>query len=54
MLVDGFVHGAWKRERDPAKLVIDPLVSRFTKKETSSVTAEGLRLLGFLTGDRDV
>ena len=53
VLVDGFVRGSWKREREgeTVVLVIDPLVRRFTKKETSSISAEGLRLLSFLTDD---
>jgi hypothetical protein len=51
VLVDGFVRGSWKMEvqRDDATLLIDPLVRRLTKREISTVTAEGLRLLAFLT-----
>jgi hypothetical protein len=59
VLIDGFVRGSWKLERagDAATLFLDPLIRRFEKAETSSVMAEGLRLLAFLTdgtGDHDV
>ena len=46
VLVDGFVHASWKitRLREEATITISPL-RRLSKKNTSSVLAEGRRLL---------
>ncbi len=49
VLVDGAVRGGWRleRDRDAARLVVQSL-KRPTSKDTSALTAEGLRLLEFL------
>ncbi len=49
VLVDGAVRGGWRleRDRDAARLVVQSL-KRPTSKDTSALTAEGLRLLKFL------
>ena len=57
-LVDGFVAGTWKveRERDRASLVIRPLVP-LTRDDERALLDEGEALLAFLAGDtvaRDV
>jgi Winged helix DNA-binding domain len=50
VLVDGFVRCAWRLEpgEDGTALAIDPVVRPLTKREASSVAAEGRRLMRFL------
>jgi hypothetical protein len=55
-LVEGFVGGRWRMERERATLTIEPVV-RLTKRDASDLTEEGARLLAFLAPDdssRDV
>jgi hypothetical protein len=52
VLVDGFVAGVWRVERQrgaAADLVVEPL-RRLSRAEADAVGAEGLRLLGFVAG----
>ncbi len=52
LLVDGFWQANWaiSRENGAATLTIDPF-RRLTKRDTSAVTREGLRLLDFVAPD---
>lgn len=50
VLVDGFVHGAWKiaRQRGSATLTIEPF-KPLSEDDRAAVTAEGAKLLAFAT-----
>lgn len=51
-LVDGFVHGLWRieRERDAARLVVEPW-SPLGRTARTELKAEGARLLSFAAAD---
>jgi hypothetical protein len=51
-LIDGFVHGTWKVERDKgaATLLVEPF-GRLAKTDREALATEGERLLGFLRDD---
>ncbi|MGH7474917.1 MAG: winged helix DNA-binding domain-containing protein [Longimicrobiales bacterium] len=55
VLVDGFVCATWKpeRRRGAVSLVVEPF-ARLSQRPTAALTREGLRLLGFLAGDRAI
>ncbi len=48
VLVDGFVRGSWKlqRERDTATLLVEPF-KRLSAEDRAAVAEEGTRLLTF-------
>jgi hypothetical protein len=52
VLVDGFVHGAWKitREKTTATLKIE-LFEKLPKRDRTALTYEGVRLLEFVYGE---
>jgi hypothetical protein len=47
-LVDGFVRGTWKLDRDPATVVVEPF-EPLSKEHRVAVAEEGDRLAAFLT-----
>jgi hypothetical protein len=55
VLVDGFVGGSWKvdRDRDAATLLVEPFVP-LSRRDRSALTAEGRRLLTFVAPDASV
>jgi hypothetical protein len=52
VLVDGFVRGTWKVSRPPGTTILTiQMLEPWSRKDTAAVTAEGGRLLAFVTGD---
>lgn len=54
ILIDGFVGAHWKLERQRRRVILHITPHRpLRKRDQFAVTAEGVRLLGFLAGDVD-